>query len=228
MTATCAHIVEFSTDFLPEADRIAYWREHYGHVMLRVDLEPARDVAFHACMTSLSLPGLQLIEGLVVAGKNLAHRSLSCGRQLERSLCSAINSERGIASYPGRAAAKQTHEGWKPSCSWGMSSTSFLPDSVSGYPYTPRVPRGRCSGLFFVRGHRLMARDAFDPSQPRRARGLLSRTPAGCSGLAATLEPDCCQSLGAACPGSYWRSRSAQLDDFKESGAGRAACGRLA
>jgi hypothetical protein len=31
--------------------------------MLRVDLEPDRDVAFQACMTSLSLPGLQLIDG---------------------------------------------------------------------------------------------------------------------------------------------------------------------
>lgn len=63
MTETCARIVEFSTDFLPEEDRIAYWREHYGHVMLRVDLEPAKDLAFQACMTSLSLPGLQLVEG---------------------------------------------------------------------------------------------------------------------------------------------------------------------
>src|SRR6476660_7325125 len=63
MTDLDNRIVEFSTDHLPEEDRIAYWREHYGHVMLRVDLEPARDVAFHACMTSLSLPGLQLIEG---------------------------------------------------------------------------------------------------------------------------------------------------------------------
>lgn len=45
-----AGIVEFSTDFLPPRERVAYWREHYGQVMLRVDLEPAKDVTFRACM----------------------------------------------------------------------------------------------------------------------------------------------------------------------------------
>ncbi len=53
---------EFSTDDIPERDRIAYWREHYGHVMLRVDLEPARDTVFEACSRALSLPGLQVME----------------------------------------------------------------------------------------------------------------------------------------------------------------------
>jgi AraC-like DNA-binding protein len=62
MTHTGNRIVEFSTDLIPEQDRIPFWREHYGHVMLRVDLEPARDMAFEACITSLALPGLQLME----------------------------------------------------------------------------------------------------------------------------------------------------------------------
>ena len=53
--------VEFSTSHLPEKDRIPYWREHYAHILLRADLEPARDVAFEASITSLSLPALQLI-----------------------------------------------------------------------------------------------------------------------------------------------------------------------
>jgi AraC-like DNA-binding protein len=55
-------IVEFSTDDIPEKDRTAYWREHYGHVMLRVDLEPARDTIFEACSRTLSLPGLQVMQ----------------------------------------------------------------------------------------------------------------------------------------------------------------------
>jgi AraC-like DNA-binding protein len=55
-------IVEFSTDEIPEADRAGYWREHYGHVMLRVDIEPARDQVFQACNRVLSLPTLQLMD----------------------------------------------------------------------------------------------------------------------------------------------------------------------
>jgi hypothetical protein len=62
MTATVNRIIEFSTDHLPERDRIACWREHYGRVMLRVDLEPVKDIAFEARMSSMALPGLQLVE----------------------------------------------------------------------------------------------------------------------------------------------------------------------
>jgi AraC-like DNA-binding protein len=69
MTDNCARIVEFSTDRLPERDRIAICREHYGHVMLRVDLEPAKDVSFHARLTSLALPGLQLVEASLSPAK---------------------------------------------------------------------------------------------------------------------------------------------------------------
>jgi AraC-binding-like domain len=62
MTSTGTRIVNFSTDHVPERDRISYWREHYGKVMLRVDLEPARGMAFEAQMASMTLPGLQLME----------------------------------------------------------------------------------------------------------------------------------------------------------------------
>ena len=62
MTVTGTRIFEFSTAGLPEKDRIAYWREHYGHVMLRVDLEPARDMTFEASSRALALPGLQVME----------------------------------------------------------------------------------------------------------------------------------------------------------------------
>jgi AraC-like DNA-binding protein len=62
MTDLDNRLVEFSTDHIPEKDRIAFWREHYGHVMLRVDLEPARDAVFEARSLSLALPGLQIME----------------------------------------------------------------------------------------------------------------------------------------------------------------------
>src|SRR5271154_1638350 len=63
MTDFAPRILEFSTDGVPEQDRMAFWREHYGHVMLRVDLEPAPDRIFEARNRCLSLPGLQLMEG---------------------------------------------------------------------------------------------------------------------------------------------------------------------
>jgi AraC-like DNA-binding protein len=63
MTDFNTGILEFSTDGVPERDRIAIWREHYGQVMLRVDIEPAPDMVFEARNRCLSLAGLQLMEG---------------------------------------------------------------------------------------------------------------------------------------------------------------------
>jgi AraC-like DNA-binding protein len=62
MTDLGPRILEFSTNGVPEQDRIAIWREHYGHVMLRVDIEPAPDMVFEASNRCLSLPGLQLMD----------------------------------------------------------------------------------------------------------------------------------------------------------------------
>ena len=63
MTNFTPRIIEFSTNDIPEPDRIAIWREHYGHVLLNVDIEPAPGQAFEATNRCLSLPGLQLLEG---------------------------------------------------------------------------------------------------------------------------------------------------------------------
>src|SRR5579864_5795259 len=62
MTNFGTRIVEFSTSSIPETDRIPYWREHYGQLIMRVDLEPERDTLFEASSRALSLPGLQLME----------------------------------------------------------------------------------------------------------------------------------------------------------------------
>jgi AraC-like DNA-binding protein len=62
MTDFVPRILEFSTDGVPERDRAATWREYFGHVMLRVDLEPEPGRIFEARNRCLSLPGLQLME----------------------------------------------------------------------------------------------------------------------------------------------------------------------
>ena len=59
MTDFAPRILEFSTDGVPEQDRMATWREHFGHVMLRVDLEPEPGTIFESRNRCLALPGLQ-------------------------------------------------------------------------------------------------------------------------------------------------------------------------
>src|ERR1700743_90621 len=71
MTDLTPHIVESSTDGIAERDRVAVWREYYGQVMMRVDLEPPRDMTFEARNRCLSLPGLQLLASSSLPGEVL-------------------------------------------------------------------------------------------------------------------------------------------------------------
>jgi AraC-like DNA-binding protein len=52
--------VSFSTDELPEKDRIAMWREHVGRTVFRVEIEPTEG-PFEAAAISCTLPGLHLL-----------------------------------------------------------------------------------------------------------------------------------------------------------------------
>ena len=62
VTELDGRVVQFSTEDVPEQDRVAFWREHYGRIMLRADIEPARDAPFCARNRWLSLPDLQLLD----------------------------------------------------------------------------------------------------------------------------------------------------------------------
>ena len=166
MTETCARIVEFSTDFLPEEERIAYWREHYGHVMLGVDLEPAKDVAFQACMTSLSLPGLQLIEGSATPARISRTGAYLADGNDDAVL--AIN-QTGIASVWSGGREQVLHE-QEAILMMGNEPTSFHRTSP-GRSFTLRVPRAML---------RSIVADADDAAmrlipRNRGALGLLSR-----------------------------------------------------
>jgi AraC-like DNA-binding protein len=58
--SNCA-IERFSSDDFPEKERVALWREHLGHTVLKVDIEPAENTSFHAALNARTLPGLQFI-----------------------------------------------------------------------------------------------------------------------------------------------------------------------
>jgi AraC-like DNA-binding protein len=129
-------IVEFSTDSIPEQDRIPFWREHYGHVMLRLDLEPARDMAFAARIKSLALPGLQLMEASSSPAK-ISRRGqyLADGND---DIVLAINRAGSvIIESGGREQSPREHEAILLS---GSEAASFHRTSL-GRSFTLRVPR---------------------------------------------------------------------------------------
>jgi AraC-like DNA-binding protein len=56
---------QFSSEDLPENKRVELWREHFGHVFIKADIEPAKNTPFRANMTTRTLPGLQFISTMV-------------------------------------------------------------------------------------------------------------------------------------------------------------------
>ena len=136
MTDVCNHIVKFSTDHLPEQDRIPFWREHYGHIMLRVDLEPARDSVFEAAITSLALPALQLIDASASPAKiSRTGQYLADGND---DVVLAINRTGSVnVASGGREQSLREHEAILLS---GGEASSFHRTS-RGRSFTLRVPR---------------------------------------------------------------------------------------
>jgi AraC-like DNA-binding protein len=68
--------VRFSTTNLPASMRAAKWREHYTQTVLRADIEPNDDTSFQATVTSLALPGLQLVSGRFTAARIVRTREM--------------------------------------------------------------------------------------------------------------------------------------------------------
>lgn len=60
----------FSTDDLPERDRLPHWREVCGRTMLRTDMEPLSDAPFHCTANIWMLPGLA-VSSIVTAPNRL-------------------------------------------------------------------------------------------------------------------------------------------------------------
>ena len=51
-------VLRFSTDDLPERDRLPIMREVHGRLSARVDIEPAPGAPLHYSVTARALPGL--------------------------------------------------------------------------------------------------------------------------------------------------------------------------
>lgn len=68
--------VRFSTADVPENMRVATWREHYGHTVLRADIEPADHASFNAVVASRSLPGAQLVSGRFTVARIIRTREM--------------------------------------------------------------------------------------------------------------------------------------------------------
>ena len=68
--------LRFSTNDLPERDRIAFCRETFGRKIVRVEFEPARDVPFRFDAEMRELPGLRIVSCSGSPGRMLRSKAI--------------------------------------------------------------------------------------------------------------------------------------------------------
>jgi AraC-like DNA-binding protein len=100
--------LRFSTADLPEHDRVAKWRDHYGRTVLRVEIEPEPDAPFKAAITSRLLPDLHVLSGMMSAARiQRTHKLIADGNN---DLALVIN-RWGTITVTARGRQVTLHEG---------------------------------------------------------------------------------------------------------------------
>jgi AraC-like DNA-binding protein len=192
--------LRFSTRKIPERERIASWREEFGRRLLRVDIEPASDLPFHAEAALRALPGLRTISFTGSATRYDRDRALARGGDGAISLivnadamCAASQRGREATLGPGDAVAVLHEEPATVSFGAGSYFALFVPrDALT--PLAANVddatlraiPRDRTALRLLVNYVKLV-KDERVLSAPRLCREVVSHIHGL---LALTLNPD--------------------------------------
>jgi AraC-like DNA-binding protein len=134
--------LHFSSDALPECDRVAVWREVYGQTILRLDIEPMRDRRFQADITLRALPGLQLVAGMISGTRDTRTRALMADGNDDFGL--ALNwTGRSVAAQGGQETSLSGRDAVLLSC--GHVGTFIRPTPIRYIGI--RIPRSVLTAL---------------------------------------------------------------------------------
>jgi hypothetical protein len=134
--------VGFSTDDLPEKDRVAMWREHYGRAMLRVEIEPAEGGLFEACMILHILLGLHLLSSKLSAARITRTRELIADGNDDFVL---VVNRTGDIAISARGCEVSLHEG--DALVMSGDEVSVFERCSYGESFLLRIPRAILSSL---------------------------------------------------------------------------------
>jgi AraC-like DNA-binding protein len=134
--------VSFSTADLPESERVAMWREHYGQTIFRAEAKPLCDASFRAAVVSRALPELHLLFGSLSAVRIARTRAFLADGNDDLAL--VINHAGRIAAT-ARAREVALEEGDAVLVSSG-EATAFN-RSTAGGSFSIRIPYSVLSSL---------------------------------------------------------------------------------
>ena len=100
--------IRFSTDDLPERDRLPAWRDFFGPKIFNVEIEPISDMPYRSCVAVRLLPGISLMSMLSTPARIFRPaRLLSDGRD---GFGLMVNSSRGTVSQGVRETTYESGE----------------------------------------------------------------------------------------------------------------------
>ena len=134
--------VRFSTADLPDRDRVALWREHYGHTIFRAEVQPVCDASFQAAVISRALPQLHLLSGALSAVRIERTREFLADGNNDVAL---VINRAGRISAVARGREVALREGDAVLVSSGEMST--FDRSTRGGSFSIRIPHSVLSPL---------------------------------------------------------------------------------
>lgn len=134
--------LRFSTADITEGERVQCWREHCDRLSLQLDIKPAHDIPFQACMMAKSLPGLQLMTGRMSPARiSRSRESLSDGND---DLVMVVNRK---GSLKVAAAGKELILGEHDAVLMASDEVTVLDRATSGQSVAFRVSRAALSSI---------------------------------------------------------------------------------
>ncbi|MGH6926419.1 MAG: AraC family transcriptional regulator [Propylenella sp.] len=137
--------VRFSSDDLPERDRIPAWRDFFAPRIFSAEIEPAADVPFRTDVTIRALPGLSLMSARSTLSRlSRTPALLADGRD---GLGLIVSSSDGVAQCRDRELACGAGSAFVFSAAEATSTTSPSPAHYFGVLIPPKALADRVPGL---------------------------------------------------------------------------------
>lgn len=134
--------LRFSTADITEGERVRCWREHCDRLSLQLEIKPAHDIPFQACMMAKSLPGLQLMTGRMSPARiSRSRESLSDGND---DLVMVVNRKGPLKVA---AAGKELILGEHDAVLMASDEVTVLDRATSGQSMAFRVSRAALSSI---------------------------------------------------------------------------------
>jgi AraC-like DNA-binding protein len=135
--------LRFSSNDMPRRDRVPAWREFVGRSIMRVEIEPAADVAFYADVKLWQLPGICVVSNAMSPARFTRTPTLVADGNEDISFF--VSTSGGIAGQRGREVTLQAGDAYALNAA--EAGTYVAPPTQRHHCFQIHAPRSRLAPL---------------------------------------------------------------------------------